>query len=351
MKTIKNPTNMQIAEVLCKTNPNSNYASLLGYDKDSGKLAVKDLSLFTANPSIANEFLSDMYNQIVMQRTYDLFRDYEMPFKVFLREMSRLGDAEQLLTAELATVKSYSEGTGVGETPCPFDADKPSMVVSFIKTVDKDFTEVSLSYDIWAGAFVSEQGLSNMAGIIIKNLQDSIEEDIRVNIRTELEDDTLITKSEDIELVSDAGETANAQKAYEEIVKLVIDMSIPSDDYNTSEVKTYTRKGDAVLVLNSRYASAFDVNVLASLFNSGEIATKKYFAEVIVTDLTAGDDNLIGVVLDKEAYLYGFRFKVASSIFNPKTLKINIYNHAWIKRGLVPFRQAVQLYGVDSSAE
>ena len=143
----------------------------------------------------------------------------------------------------------------------------------------------------------------------------------------------------------------NSDITYEEIVKLVIDMSIPSEDYNTGEVKTYTRKGDAVLVLNSRYASAFDVNVLASLFNSGEIATKKYFAEVIVTDLTAGDDNLIGVVLDKEAYLYGFRFKVASSIFNPKTLKINIYNHAWIKRGLVPFRQAVQLYGVDSSAE
>lgn len=348
MKTIMNPTNMEIASALCKANPNSNYATLLGYNKDNNTLGVKDLSMFTANPSIANEFLSDMYNQIVMQRTYDLFRDYEMPFKVFLREMSRLGDAEQLLSAELATVKSYSEGTGVDETPSPFDADKPSMLVSFIKTEDKALTEVSLSYEIWAGAFVSENGLANMAGIIIKNLQDAIEEDLRVNIRTQLEDSSLITKNTDIELVSDAGETANAQKAYEQIIKLVTDMSIPSKNYNESEAKTYTRRGDAVLVLNSRYASAFDVNVLASLFNSGEIATKKYFADVIVTDLTAGDDNLIGVVLDKEAYLYGFRFKVASSIYNPKTLKINIYNHAWIKRGFVPFRQAVQLFGVAS---
>ena len=346
MKTILNPSNMEIATALCKANPNSNYSTLLNFDKDTGTLGVKDLSVFTANPSIANEFLSDMYNQIVMQRTYDLFRDYEMPFKVFLREMSRLGDAEQLLSAELASVNDYSDGTGLDETPSPFDATKPSMVVSFIKTEDKRVTDVQLSYEIWAGAFVSENGLSNMAGIIIKNLQDSIEEDIRVKIRTDLEDDTAVTKYQEIELVSDAGETANAQKAYEQIVKLVLDMSIPSDDYNTSEVKTFTRKGNAVLVLNSRYMASFDVNVLASLFNSGKIEEKKYFSEVILADLTAGDDNLIGLVLDREAYLYGFRFKVASSIYNPKTLKINIFNHAWIKRGFVPFRQAVQLRGV-----
>lgn len=347
-KIVTNPTNIEIAQSLCENNPNSRYSNLLGYDKDTKELGVKDLSVFLKNPEIANEFISDMYNQIVMQRTYDLFRDYEMPFKVFLREMSRLGDAEQLLTAQLASTKTYSEGTGVGETPSPFDADKPSMVVAFLKTEDKEFTEVSLSYEIWAGAFVSEQGLSNMAGIIIKNLQDAIEEDIRVKIRTDLEDGTKVPAYQNIELVSDAGETSNAQKAYEQIVKLVNDLSIPNSTHNASLVKTFTRKGRAVLILNSRYSSAFDVNVLASLFNSGAIDEKKYFSDVIVTDLVAGDNNLVGVILDDEAYLYGYRFKVASSIFNPRTLKINIYNHAWVKRGVVPFRQAVQLYGVAS---
>ena len=70
MKTIKNPTNIQIAEELCAKNPNSRYASLLGYDKETGKIAVKDLSVFTSTPDIANEFLSDMANKIIKNIVY-----------------------------------------------------------------------------------------------------------------------------------------------------------------------------------------------------------------------------------------------------------------------------------------
>ena len=342
MKTIKNPTNIQVATELCKHNPNSKYASLLGYNKETGKIGVKDLSIFTSNPDIANEFISDMANQIVRQRTYDLFRDYEMPFKVFLREMSKLGDAEQLLSAQLAKMHTYGESGHAGDVTDPFKADKPTIEISFIKTEDKKFTCAQLSYDIWAGAFVSEQGLSNLAGIILKNLRDSIEEYLRDAIKGDL---ASVTISETITTIADAGETANAQKAYEEILTLVNKMAIPSDDYNASQVKTFTRKGRAVLVLNARYASSFDVNVLASLFNSSTIAMEKYFKEVIVTDIDDADvsGKLVGVVLDEEAYLWGYRFNVSGSIYDPLHLTMNTYNHAWVKRGLVPFRQAVKL--------
>ena len=336
MRTIKNPSNIEIAKQLCEMNPESSYAKLLGYNAETKELGVKDLSLFTSTPDIANEFISAMANKIVVQRAYDLFRGYEMPFKVFMREMSRLGDVEELLTASLASPSNYDD------TATPFSASKPSITLAWIKTEDKKVVDVRLSYEIWAGAFVSESGLSNIAGIILKNLRDSIEEYIRSAIISDLADSTKVTKYSTIQAVTDAGQTANAQKAYEQILKLVRDMSIPSTSYNASGVKTFTPMGDCVLVLNSRYASAFDVNVLASLFNSGEIAGKKYFSDIIVTGY-AGSNNEVGIVLDREAYLWGSRIDLAQSINNPATLEINTFYHRWVKRAVVPFRQAVRL--------
>lgn len=333
---ITNPTNIQIASQLCKMHPSSSYAKALGYDATTGELAVKDLSLFTSTPDIANEFISDMANKIIVQHTYDLFRGYEMPFGVFQKTMSKLGDAEELLSAELASVGDY-DGTDTN----PFDASKPSIKLAWVKTEDKKKTAVRLSYEIWAGAFVSEQGLSNIVGIILKNLRDSVEEYLRGAIKTDL--GTHVTKEVQITALTGAGETAKSQKAYEEIIKLVTDMSIPSTSYNASQVKTFTPLGRAVLILNARYSSSFDVNVLASLFNSAKIGEQKYFSKVIVTDVETADADCVGYVMDDEAYLWGYRFNVSQSILNPATLENNTYYHAWIKRAVVPFRQAVKL--------
>ena len=344
-KKITNPTNLQIAKELCKQNPNSRYAGVLGYDKETGDIAVKDLSIFTSTPDIANEFLSDMANKIIVQKTYDLFRDYKMPFGSFMREMSKLGDAEELLTAELASPSNWSDATNAND---PFDADKPSIKLSWVKTEDKKVVGVRLNYEVWAGAFTSELGLSNIAGIILKNLRDSVEEYLRGAIKADLANTSIVSKTQVITAIAGAGETANAQKAYEEILELCTKMTIPSDDYNTAEVTTFTPKGRFVLVLNPRYFSSFKVNVFASLFNSDKIGEDKFFKEVIVTDY-AGSNDEVGILLDEEAYLFGNRIDLAQSILNPKTMEINTYYHRWIKRAGVPFRQAVRLLGTGSA--
>lgn len=334
-KVIKNPTNIQIATELCKKNPGKSYAQFLEYDEKTGTINKDKLSMFGDEPQVANEFLQDMTNKIVVQRTYDLFRDWDMPFKVFMRDMGKLGDVEELLTAQLSTAHDYDE------TDTPFNAEKPDIVLSWVKTEDRKVSRVKLSYEIWAGAFTSEQGLSNISGIILKNLRDTLELVVYDNIRTDFASSTMFTKSRQITAISGAGETANAQKAYEEILKLVGEMSLPSTQFNTAEVKTLTGKGRSVLVLNPLYKASFDVNVLASLFNSAEIGEKKYFSEVIVAEI--GDANQIGIILDEEAYLWGYRINVAQNIINPANLTIEEYYHRWVKRAGVPFRNAVRL--------
>lgn len=338
-KTIKNPTNYQIAQELCRTHPNSKYAELLKYDPISNELGVTDFKVFLDEPQIANEFITDMANKIVVQRTYDLFRGYKMPFEIFMVPMSRLGDAEELLTSKLAESKNYDS-----TTKDPFNATKPSIVLSWIKTEDKVECDVVLTYDIWAGAFTNEGSLGNISAIILKNLRDSILNYVYEKIKTDLSNTTNVSKSLTIETIADAGEVVNAQKAYEQIMKLANDMTIPSVNFNTSGVKTMTPKGSFVLILNSRYLSSFNVNVLASLFNSDKIAMGTFASEVILADMdTAGDTKCVGVLLDKEAYMWGYRLNVTQSIVNPKTLEINTYQHDWVKRAVVPFRQCVRL--------
>ena len=334
-KVVTNPSNIELVTALCKEHPTSSYAKMLNYDANKNELGIKDLSLFTSQPDIANEFISDMANKVVVQRAYDLFRDYEMPFDVFMRTMGKLGDAEELLSASLAQVNDY------GDDDDPFGASKPDIIIGWIKTEDKKEVDVKLSYEIWAGAFVSEGSLSNLAGIILKNLRDAIVIYLYEKIKTEFSSSTNFLKEEVIQEISDAGETANSQKAYEQIIALVNKMTLPSTAYNNLGEKTFTPKGRAVLVLNAKYRSAFDVNVLASLFNSGAIAEKKYFSKVITAELE--DANQVGIVLDEEAYLWGYRFVVTDSIRNPRTLEINTFYHAWVKRAVVPFRNAVRL--------
>ena len=336
-KIVKNPTNVQIATELCKKNPTKSYAQFLEYDSTNGTINKDKLAMFGDEPSVANEFIQDMTNKIVVQRTYDLFRDWDMPFKVFMREMGRLGDVEELLTAELASADTYDED----DVPFTSDTPKPSIVLSYVKTEDRKVAKVKLSYEIWAGAFVSEQGLSNISGIILKNLRDTLELVVYDNIRTDFASTTMFTKSRAITAISGAGETANAQSAYEEILKLVGEMSLPSTSFNTAGVKTLTGKGRCVLVLNPLYKASFDVNVLASLFNSDKVGENKYFKEVIVAEI--GDSSQIGIVLDEEAYLWGYRINVAQNIINPANLTIEEYYHRWVKRAGVPFRNAVRL--------
>ena len=351
-KVIKNPTNVEIVKELCRQNPTASYSKLVGYDAKTGEIDENSLSRFGDEPVIANEFISAMANKIVVQRAFDLFRDYEMPFGMFRKEMSRLGDAEELLTASLVAPKDY---TDIGVNVSPFDATKPTIHLSWIKTEDKKYVDVQLIYEIWAGAFVSETGLSNIAGIILKNLRDSIENMVYDTIVAQLaEYDNISYDSTgggtdhtvvELQAVSGEGETANAQKAYEGIMKTAMQMTLPSKDFNKSGLKTFTPKGRAVLFLNAKYGASFDINVLASLFNSDKIGTDKYFKEVRIIDTpdNHGNDTVIGYIVDDEAFMWGYRFVVSDSIRNPKTLAIDTYYHAWVKRAFVPWRNCVQL--------
>ena len=329
-------TNEKIALSVVKGHPQSKYASLLNYDGNN--IDAKNLDLFVSNPDIANEFLSDMANMIVAQYCYDALRGYEMPFTSFLKPMQKIGDAEQYVTAELQSVTDYEAGAS------PFATSKPKVVVSFIKTEKKKKVQVTLNYEIWAGAFVSEGGLNSLSGIILKNMRDAVNIYVYEELTKLISSKTDITKYAVLSNpITAVGETANARACYEEIMYLVNKMQLPSTTYNKAGKKTITPKGKFYLVLNASYKASFDMNVLASLFKSEKIGESTMFKDVIIVDFPTTASTCVGVILDEEALVWGYRINTTTSILNPATLEINTFLHQWIKWGLVPVRNAVRL--------
>lgn len=323
---------------------NSNIASALDYQTDiltgQDKINAEKLSLFELNPQLANEFIETMSNQIVAMYAYDIFREFDLPFTFALKTMSQFGDAENYVTAELGEASDY-----VGDGADPFNASKPIIYNNFIKTELKKQIGSRIAQDVWAGAFLNEGGLANIVGIIIKNLRDVISLEVYDHLRKYVCDTTVFSKYHTITSIAGAGETANAQKAYEEIMALVNKMSLPSDQFNTAGKKTITPRGRYVLLLNADYKASFDINVLASLFHESDIQLSKYFKEVRVVEFddTAAGTNQVGMILDDEALVWGFRLNKAGSIYNPRTMEMNTWLNSWIKVGALKTRNAVRL--------
>lgn len=337
-------TNGAIALKVCQAHPESKYANLLGYDGNS--IDASKLDLFVSHPDIANEFLSDMANTIVAQYAYDALRGYKMPFTRFLKSVQKLGDAEQYVTAELQSVGNYD-----GTDTSPFSTSKPSVVVSYLKTEEKKRVKVTLNYDIWAGAFISEGGLNNLAGIILKNMRDAVDIYMYEKLTALISDAVSVPKyAVFTSPVTAVGETSNARDCYEEIMQLVNKMQLPSSVYNKAGKKTITPAGKFVLVLNASYKASFDMNVLASLFHSDKIGKETMFADVILVDF-ADADTCVGVILDEEALVWGYRINTTTSIMNPATLDVNTFLHQWVKYGILPVRNAVRLLTTGDGEE
>lgn len=337
--------NFNVLKAMCHEKPYATYARLFGYKEDekrgSCEFAKKvNFKLFATEPNIANEFISDFYNKVVAQWGVDLFeqKPLEMKFSRFLRTYDKVGDIEEYIATKLQTVVNYDEDT----TPTnPFEVNKPQIVLSFIKTEDKEFAFVTLNYEQWYGAFINEGGLTNLAQKILKNLDDAIGLDIYYKIVKDLGDTTKFTKTHTITAITGAGDGANARKAYEEIMALRAKMNLPSKtgEFSPSGLEnTGTPYSRMVLYLNTKYTASFDINVLASLFNSSKI---KLDVETIEFDTKA--TNVVGILMDERSYVYGQRINFVQSIMNPRNMFINTFNHKWIKRGIVPFYNAVIL--------
>lgn len=334
-------TNIELINAILAQTTSPTLKTAMSYDEETGMINLEG-----GVPSLAekltaaemNEFATQLINLVATQRVFGTIEGWRNDFSIFYRPSIRFGDIEQLLAVDVVNAEDYD-----GENPQKLlENVKPPIDVAYISTTDRKLWRVSISLQIMRGAFLNEYGLEDLVSKIIGTLEKSKNFYVYENA---LKDFTKITKTTNVQAISGVGDATNARKAYEQILKQVFDFAIPSRKYNEKGVLSTTNIGESVLILNTSYRASFDVNVFASLFNSGEIKDNKYFYRVLTANFE--EPNTIGYIMDRDAYLVVNRIEEVTNFYNPYTMTTTYFYHNWLKRALNPLVNAVKLVGVS----
>lgn len=306
------------------------------YTDTDGKIKY-DLEKFgtTTTTVEQNEFLTALFNKIGRQRIFDPMKDFDNPYSFLFRDGNSLASSEEELSVELLDDKDY-DGTATN----PYTQNKPTIHVQQVYDTIKKYWKVTTSQAIVRRAFINEYGLEDFLALVQSRLAKS--RDVFMYNETIALLKT-IDKTYNISPIVSTGDADGARIAYEELIKMVNDLAIPSTAYNVNKQDAVLGKGKGILVLNSTYKASFDVNVLASLLNSNEIGANKYFDRVIVMKDDSFDENCIGYYFDRDAVILVNDLFRTDSLYNPETLTTNFWLHNWYKKFINNAVDAVKL--------
>lgn len=357
-KEFKPLTREIICKVMAKENP-SKYGELINED---GSANISALEHFGDIPSQANDFVSTLNNLVGRQYAFDLLRGWESPFGRFQRSTSQLGAIEQFLanntdTGEVEDYSVYADGSKLT------DVNKPTTIEQFFTITLKKVATQSYAYEIIKGAFLTDNGLNNLMGIMIKNLEDRmtiylydyIIEQLNGKFNAVGEDPTKsdyrLLDTQKVALTRPSGDqtqdVATNLENWKKIHKVIAETRILNRKYNEMGKRTITPAKSMIGLIAPSLEVEITSDVMASLFNSEQISPSKLFNERITLDFTNGgivDSDIVLVAMDDEKMYHAPYIKETTGFYNPSNMVTTYWLHLWVKFIFVNFRQIVFFY-------
>lgn len=297
-----------------------------------GDYSQENIVKIADSATILNEYFNTLVNVVATQWTYDLLRGDTSFYSVFERPSEQYGDAIEMIVPKGQNVITYSEITS------PFDNSIPKTEFETAYLITNERWKVPLRYsvEIIRGALLKPYGLRDILGIIVKNMYDFL----NIKKYEVFTDDIInsINKTYTVQPITTEGEVSKARALYEAIKYVANEFTLPSTEWNESGLKTNTPRGSMVLIWNSRVKASIDVNVVESLFNANELT----FRDKITVDFGDGNENLMCILMDEEAYVNVPRFEAQFTNINSATAEQITFLHYWTRHGSIPWRNAVK---------
>lgn len=267
-----------------------------------------------------NEFLYGLVNRIAF--SFVISKAYQNPMKDLIKGDVPFGTTIQQIQVDAIKALEY-DAEDFEQTL--FKTYPPSVVTIYHEMNRQNTYPVSISLAQLKQAFVSEGGLMNLVNGAIQEMTSSDE------------DDTFqLTKS----LFLAYGVAGNfraltvptpADKASVEECVIAIktesnNFTFRSSDYNSAGVRTFCRKEDQTLFINSNFDARIDVSYLAQIFNMsvGEVEARK-----IVVDDFGGLENVVAVLADNDWLQIWDNENQTRTVENGKSLTTNYFRHHW----------------------
>lgn len=284
-----------------------------------------------------NKFLDSLFNKIGMTLINKV--EFTNPFARFKGAMIEYGDTIEDIYVDIVTGYEYDD-----TNTDPFGQQEPS-VTAIYHTINSELQyKATIKDSILRKAMRTPNGLSDLVTSIVASLRDSADYDDYLMTLKVLSSNDIYGK---IVYMGDATGTikTDAKKLLDSIKTYGSSLKHMSTAYNKLGTHQNTPINRQVLVIDSKYKDAIDIDVLAGLFN----LAKADISQTII-DVEGFIDNtgLVAVLVDERGFRLNQALADGGLIYNPQGKYTNHFYNNWniiswaLYRNAVAFKFAVE---------
>ena len=324
--------------------------------------------VFTQYPTAKNEFINTLTNQVVRSVIYS--KVFNNPLQMFHGGKLEVGQSMEQLFVDMAEVKGFLEMEQGDEVKDLIATSKPDVHALYITRNYAYKSKVSISEEQLAGAFRSNDGLSqlvnHLASSIVSGIYYQEFKDMKAIVNAHARGkylarvdatgkmvETVLTEAnlpqgtspKVVNVGAYATEEAKGKAVSETIRALAGRLRFPSTEYNSANVLTWSNPEDLVFITTPEMVAKLDVHVLSQAFHVSlaDLQVRTIIVDELPSEVVPSNQPLGGGQSAKQANVYGIlvdkAFIVAKDTINQtetmriaNQMKTNLFYH---KQGIM----------------
>ena len=333
-----------------RDNATQNYQNYVPYATPDADSIRKIGTIIMDMPQLQNEFISALVNRI--GRVLVTSKLYDNPWAMFKKGLLEFGETIEEIFVNIA--KPFQFDPVVAESEV-FKREIPDVKSAFHIMNYQKFYKVTISNDQLRQAFLSWQGITDLIARIVDSMYTGANYDEFQTMKYMLARHILDGRMYPV-TVQEVSE-ANMISAIKGVSN---NFEFLSGNYNVAGVKTFTRKENQYMLVNSSFDATMDVEVLAAAFNMskaefmghrvlvdsfGSLDTER-LAELFANDPTYEEigssdlealDAIPAVIVDRDWFMVFDNFNNFTEQYNGQGLYWNYWYHVWKTFSVSPF--------------
>lgn len=317
-------------------------------------------------PLVVNMFADVLYDRVISKGVVEGLSSSNK-FEIFIKDNLNYAGSWYRIANDIKEIEEFDRNA----SPIPTKYGRKGVVYS--NEIERKLIQFTFSTEQLMTAFESEYGLSELLASEMKSVRDTINIHINGLIKGLILDEDNFKQfnfTEGTNGISpnalsylefggnfnfdDSSSFAAQERTIQAIKRAILTyatfMSEPSRDYNIGDTDGgFMRNiplGEGVLVLNNGLLNA--LNITADELFGSESNWKKYFKEIITTDLKISDGKYgLFAILDSNSIEVRYVLDKTLSWENPKALYTNYFTHVWYGYLVNPFLNGLLVYGED----
>lgn len=311
-----------------RSNASSDYQERIPAATRDNLESIRYAMIDSSNIMVANEFMTTLLNKLVKSVVHT--KIFTNPLKTLKQGTKPLGDTiEEIYSNFIKGERFDASGAEL------MRRNLPDTKTVYHRMNYKMQYPITVSREALSKAFLSYDALDSYINSIINTLYNSAELDEFMNTK-QLVKSALDHNAMKVVNVTDPTASEAAGKSFIKAVKTISGLMVfPSTEYNAYleaqdvddvPIKTFSRKNEQILILDTATDTSVSIDVLATIFNMS-VAEFNETRKIVIDHFP--DPAVRGALVDESFFqIYDDLFEI-TSFYNGKGLYTNYYLNVW----------------------